>query len=199
MSKLIGVTGFARSGKDTFFKLSSDYLKSFDRSSVRYAFADVLKSECDPLTLKYSGISCFTSNDREKNLIRPLLVAYGTHLRREINPDCWIDRIRENVRSSIANGDYVFITDVRFKNEVDWVISEGGLIVNIVRDGVHPANPDEAEQSKLIEPLIHATLNWPTFGEDSLSCGEGVAITTLNQILMDSPDNAKIFQRVASS
>ena len=115
MSKLIGITGFARSGKDTFFSCASSYLDSINETSVRYAFADVLKSECDSLTREYAGISCFTSNDREKALIRPLLVAYGTHLRRQLNPNCWIDRIREDVRLALNANHYVFITDVRFK------------------------------------------------------------------------------------
>ena len=183
MSKLIGITGFARSGKDTFYELSSRYLESVDKKSKRFAFADVLKSECDEITVKHTGISCFTSNDQEKFLIRPLLVAYGTHLRRQLNPNCWIDGIKDQVRSSLGDGDVVFITDVRFKNEVDWVIAEGGQVVSIEREGIGPANPDEDSQSKLIAPLVNHTLSWETFGEDSLHRGQGSVIPILFNIL----------------
>ncbi len=183
MSKLIGITGFARSGKDTFYELSSRYLESVDKKSKRFAFADVLKSECDEITVKHTGISCFTSNDEEKFLIRPLLVAYGTHLRRQLNPNCWIDGIKDQVRSSLGDGDVVFITDVRFKNEVDWVIAEGGQVVSIEREGIGPANPDEDSQSKLIAPLVNHTLSWETFGKDSLHRGQGSVIPILFNIL----------------
>tara|TARA_R110001583_G_scaffold8965_30_gene42430 strand:+ start:1554 stop:2117 length:564 start_codon:yes stop_codon:yes gene_type:complete len=183
MSNLIGVTGFARSGKDTFFSCGSKYLKTFNKTSVRYAFADVLKSECDPLTLKYSGISCFTSNNREKALIRPLLVAYGTHLRRQLNPNCWIDRIKDNVQASLDAQNFVFITDVRFENEAQWILLQGGSLINVEREGVKAANPDEAEQSALIKPLISASLKWPTFGDEGLSRGDVPVATILGDIL----------------
>lgn len=195
MSKLIGVTGFARAGKDTFYELSSRHLQGTGKKSKRFAFADVLKGECDEITLKHTGISCFTSDEREKFLIRPLLVAYGTHLRRHLNPDCWIDSIKGQVRSSLEGGDVVFITDVRFKNEVDWIISEGGSVVNIERDGVGPANPDEDSQSKLIAPLVDHSLRWETFGEDFLSRGRDLVLPILFDILGCS-DKGKIFQQI---
>ena len=188
MSNLIGITGFARAGKDTFYELSARYLETISHKSERFAFADVLKSECDELTLKHTGISCFTSDDREKFLIRPLLVAYGTHLRRELNPNCWIDGIRSKVSSSLDSGNFVFITDVRFKNEADWILSEGGHLVNVVRDGVGPANPDEASQSELISPLVDHTLTWPTFGVDSLYKGAG-SVLPINIDIMDKYNN----------
>ena len=199
MSKLIGVTGFARSGKDTFFTCGSKYLSAINKTCVRYAFADVLKSECDPLTQKYTGISCFTSNDREKALIRPLLVAYGTYLRRQINPNCWIDSVRSKVQLSLDQGHHVFVTDVRFKNEADWISSEGGLIVNVIRDGIKAANPDEAEQWELIKPLVAATVAWPTFGEDSLRKGSVAVVTALHDILNLEANNEKNFPQTVSS
>lgn len=183
MGNLIGITGFARSGKDTFYELSASYLETINKKSKRFAFADVLKSECDELTLKHTGISCFTSDDREKFLIRPLLVAYGTHLRRELNPNCWIDGIKSEVSSSLEILDFVFITDVRFKNEADWILSQGGCVVNVVREGVGPANPDESSQSELISPLVGHTLTWPTFGEESLHKGSGSVIPIIFDIL----------------
>jgi hypothetical protein len=192
MSKLIGVTGFARSGKDTFFSCGKKYLNSINKTSARYAFADVLKSECDPLTLQYSGISCFTSNDSEKALIRPLLVAYGTHLRRQINPNCWIDRIRDDVSASLSANHYVFITDVRFKNEAEWILSDGGVVINVCREGIGAANPDELEQSQLINPLLASTLTWPSYGDDCLSKGYSSVVTVLRDLL-DLAHNEKNF------
>ena len=198
MSKLIGITGFARSGKDTFFSCASSYLDSLNKTSVRYAFADILKSECDPLTRQYSGISCFTSDDREKALIRPLLVAYGTHLRRQLNPDCWIDRIRDDVGRALNENHYVFITDVRFENEAQWVLSEGGAVINVCREGVGAANPDEAEQSQLIKPLLTSSLTWPSYGDSCLAQGYPSVASVLGSLL-GVPDNEKNFPQCVAS
>jgi len=198
MSKLIGITGFARSGKDTFFSCASSYLDSINETSVRYAFADVLKSECDSLTREYAGISCFTSNDREKALIRPLLVAYGTHLRRQLNPNCWIDRIREDVRLALNANHYVFITDVRFKNEAEWILSEGGSVINVCREGVGAANPDESEQSQLIKPLLASSLTWPTYGDNCLTQGYPFVASILGGLLDASHKEKNFPERLAS-
>ena len=40
MNKLIGVSGFARSGKDTFYERCSIALKSYGAKSIRLSFAD---------------------------------------------------------------------------------------------------------------------------------------------------------------
>lgn len=169
MSKLIGVSGFARSGKDTFYERSSAYLSFHGESCVKHSFASALKKELDPLLLEHAGISAFTEDDAEKEIIRPLLVTYGTDIRRKLNPDCWIEKINDVVDSDLSAGKYVFITDVRFLNEAKWVKDKGGLLFNISRDKIGPANKDEAIQSKLIKNLIDYKISWPTFTEPSIT------------------------------
>jgi len=192
MKKLIGLTAFARSGKDTFYNFASVSLDGSGSCATRMAFADVLKKECDSLTLPYAGISSFTTVPREKELIRPLLVAYGTHLRRRLNPNCWIDKIKTAVNQSLKKGGYVFITDVRFENEAQWIKSEGGVLVRIVHQGVGAANPDEEEQSPLICPLVDFSVEWPTYGAKNVyKCAPRVS-SAMSRI-------EKIFQRSRAS
>ncbi len=167
-NKLIGLTGFARSGKDTFFLRAADYLKSSGHKATRFAFADVLKKECDSLLKAHTGISAFTSIPSEKELIRPLLVTYGTDIRRKLNPNCWINEIKNDVSKKLKEGDYVFITDVRFANEARWIQSQGGLIFNIEREGIGPANKEERDQAKLIKMMLNARIKWPTFGKSKV-------------------------------
>lgn len=169
MNKLIGLTGFARSGKDTFYIRAANYLANIGELTTRFAFADVLKRECDPLLKLNTGISAFTSNPEDKELIRPLLVTYGTGIRRRLDPNCWINKIKEEVAQQIEEGRYVFITDVRFENEAKWIKSQGGLIFDIKREGITAANKDEHDQSKLIKFLIDVKISWPTFGSENLS------------------------------
>ena len=91
--KLIGISGLARSGKDTLFELLSSKLNKEKVSSKRLAFADELKEECDDFLRSNIGISAFTEDNSEKEIIRPFLVCYGSKIRRRLNKNCWIERL----------------------------------------------------------------------------------------------------------
>ena len=188
-NRLVGLTGFARSGKDTFFTRASEYLKLNGDKSIRFAFADVLKKECDLLLKTHTGISAFTSIPSEKELIRPFLVTYGTDIRRKLDPNCWINEIKNDVYKKVKEGNYVFITDVRFANEARWIKSQGGLIFNIEREGIGPANKEERDQAKLIKMMLNARIKWPTFGSDKISLCDSYI-----KNLMDH-DFGKIFEK----
>lgn len=162
--KIIGITGFARSGKDTFYNQCSKLLEH--KNTYRYAFADALKEECDNFLLDNLNISSFTEESFEKELIRPFLVTYGTHIRRKLDPNCWIKKVQKKIELNHANSsDFIFITDVRFKNEAEWIKSLGGLLVQINREDFGPANQEEKDQSALIKPFIDYNISWPTFNE----------------------------------
>lgn len=167
-NNIIGVTGFARSGKDTFYKYSSQALNR--AKCHRYAFADALKEECDAFLQANLGISAFTEEAEEKELIRPFLVTYGTGIRRKLDPLCWIKKVEKSIVKNhpASNKNFIFITDVRFKNEAEWVKSLGGLIVQVTREGFGPANPDEHTQSSLIKPFVDLHVMWPSFGAENL-------------------------------
>jgi hypothetical protein len=163
MNNIIGVTGFARSGKDTFYQESSKLLSR--ANCFRYAFADALKQESDDFLKKNVGISAFTEDSEDKELIRPFLVTYGTELRRKLNPNCWISKVEEMIEQNHKSSDknFIFITDVRFENEAQWVKSIGGIITKVSREGVKPANQDEHVQSALIEKYVDLHIMWPTY------------------------------------
>ena len=169
-TNVIGITGFARSGKDTFYNYSS---KILDKANcTRYAFADALKDECDSFLKDNVGISSFTEDLVDKEFIRPFLVTYGTHLRRKKDPNCWVKKVERLIQENISDSskNFVFITDVRFKNEAEWVKSLGGYIFQITRDGFGPANEEEHVQSALIKPLVDFHVMWPTLEENIDSC-----------------------------
>jgi hypothetical protein len=176
MSKLIGVSGFARSGKDTFFERSKLLLEEHGKKAVRVAFADALKSECDELLSKYTNLSAFTEEDSEKEIVRPLLVTYGTQIRRKLNENCWIEKVQPQVIDYLKSDYYVFVTDVRFKNEAKWITMNGGILVNVARENIQPANHEERRQLHLMKSLINYDIFWPTYGSDEIvSCDEHVA------------------------
>lgn len=165
--KIIGISGLARSGKDSFYELSKSYLDNNNVKHERLAFADELKNECDPFLMKNVGISAFTEDDREKEIIRPLLVTYGTHIRRKLNPRCWIDKIEPKIKQA-KNKHVFFVTDVRFKNEIEWVHEMGGLSIHVTRSGITPPNKDEEENDPILKEASKAKIDWDDFNDENL-------------------------------
>lgn len=184
---LIGITGYARSGKDTLYERSKLLLEKEGKKACRFAFADALKEECDDFLKNNTGISAFTEDSKEKEIIRPFLVTYGTEIRRKLDENCWLKKIQEGVVDQLNKGYYVFVTDVRFKNEAKWVSINGGIITHVSRTGVKPANHEEHRQHHFYKPLINYHITWDSFGSDHLDkCDEHV-LPLLNHIIKQSP------------
>ena len=152
----------------------------------RFGFADALKSECDELLSKYTDISAFTENKTEIELIRPLLVTWGTEIRRKLDENCWLKKIQDDVESKLFDGYHVFITDVRFKNEAEWVKHNGGLLVNVAREDIGPANHEEHKQSHLFKALVSHKVYWPTFGQEDIENCDEFVVPFLNHFLLSN-------------
>lgn len=162
--KVIGISGLARSGKDTLFELLSSKLNKERVSSKRLAFADELKEECDDFLKSNIGISAFTEENSEKEIIRPFLVCYGSKIRRRLNKNCWIERLGDKL-SKITGIDYAFITDVRYENEVEWVKSLNGKTIHIERVGNVAPNSEEIENDPKLKKACQFKLKWKNFNE----------------------------------
>jgi hypothetical protein len=107
-------------------------------------------------------ISALTSKEEEKKIIRPLLVAFG-EAKRKINPDYWVGVLDHLL---LKNG-LTIISDVRYENEADWIISKGGKILHLNRmneDGsyVQPANKEEELNSPNVIKKCFHELCWKT-------------------------------------
>ena len=168
--KLIGLTGVARSGKDSFFKLVE--YKFPERKVVRLALADALKADIDSFLKQKVGISAFTSFDDEKTFIRPMLVAYGKIMRLKTMGRYWVDKLQPRLDEELGKDSLVVVTDIRYdiypKDEVHWLREQnGGYLVHISRispDGsiVPPPNEDEAYNDEKIRKKANYLLSWPT-------------------------------------
>ena len=72
MNTIIGISGVAGAGKDTFFNLLSQYAPC-----RKYSLADELKKELNQWCRMHYGIDSQTCTREEKEIIRPLLVFHG--------------------------------------------------------------------------------------------------------------------------
>lgn len=148
-SLLIGLTGYADTGKDTVREILED-LHGFGG----FAFADPIRDMLREL-LTGSGIDDACMDDRAlKEAVIPVLgVSYrqlaqtlGTEWGRSLQPDFWL-RIASACVADLELSGYrnVVVSDVRFANEADWVRSRGGVIWRVQREQAAPVNPHISE------------------------------------------------------
>ncbi len=125
---IIGLSGKKLSGKDTVYELAAELIGSGKRIG-RVAFADPLKQEVSEITgMRIEFI------EEHKCEFRSLLQVWGTEFRRRFNGnDYWINKMGEIIKKSSDHFDVIFITDVRFKNEADFIREQGGQVVRVER------------------------------------------------------------------
>ena len=174
---IIGISGYARTGKDTFGISLQRILKTYKINCELIAFANVLKEDLNIFLLDKFNISAFTKKDEEKFLIRPMLVAYGESKRNQ-NPNYWIDQIKEKVKNKLT-----IITDVRYENEARWIVDNGGFLIHLNRqreDGsyIEAPNPQEAENNPKVANLASLKIVWQTIESDG-----SVDENTIDQIV----------------
>lgn len=143
---LIGITGFAGSGKDTVGCILADY------GFQRFAFADALREEVAaqldgadyPMPTCFSplAIEALSFADPAEVYAKPttprmraLLQEWGTEYRRAQNPAYWSHVVAERM----AGVERACITDVRFADEAEFVRSRGGVVWRVNRPGYGPS------------------------------------------------------------
>jgi hypothetical protein len=133
---IIGVGSKARQGKDTFCNAVVDHYenqrqtaKRHDRISLapvaqNFKFAGVLYEVCQEL---------YGMKEKDGELMQRV----GTECR-EKNPNHWIEKCFKKIDTSAVQ--IALISDVRYKNEADFIKSRDGILVNVVR-----LNPDGSQ------------------------------------------------------
>ena len=150
--KLIGITGYARVGKNYFTSHAKAILEDRGERVVEYSFAAKLKEEMRRVLMDEFGIDILNCTPQEKELIRPVVV-YWAEIRRTVSKGTYfINSIKDKVEKSLNDGFIVFITDVRFKeytfDELDYIKSSGCLI------GIRRFSKTEGGNRVYIPPAI---------------------------------------------
>ena len=165
---MIGISGYARSGKDTFGEALVRILKTYGVKAKTYALATQLKYDITFLTESDFNISAFTKDDDEKKIIRPLLVGYGEAWRKA-DPDHWIKVLGSNFEPLTLP----IITDIRYENEADYILENQGFLLNISRslsseEFVGPANEEEKLNGPKVKQKSSFDLCWGTIADQKL-------------------------------
>ena len=181
--KIIGISGNARSGKDTLGRNMVSILSDSGIKAKTFSFAHELKKSVDGFLIEQLGISAFTEDSDEKKIIRPFLVNWGTEIMRKKDSEHWIKSIEKKLSEDCVN----IITDVRFENELDWVKEKDGLSVFLSREGISPANSYEEENNKLLSENVDLKFFIGNFEDEKL------IMLTSNEIL-DRLINNDIFE-----
>ena len=148
---IIGLSGYARSGKDTV----AEYLVE-EHGFTRRAFADSIREallQLDPhITIDGThNISLASAVDKMgweylKDLspdVRRLLQRMGTEVGRNLfGNNFWVDLLIKNATEASTN---IVVTDVRFTNEAEAIRSWGGEVWRINRPGTEPVNTHASE------------------------------------------------------
>jgi hypothetical protein len=139
---IIGITGYARSGKTTVAEILCD-----DFDYARKHIAKPLRSMCRAILyhsgMTYQQATNYLEGGNKEDVIpffgvssRYLQVTLGTEWGRKlVSPNIWVDLWKVNLRP----GDKVINDSVRFKNEEHAIGDLGGIVIRVVRPGVGPA------------------------------------------------------------
>lgn len=157
--KIIGLSGKKRAGKDTVYKVAADILADQKKNTRvgRVGFADAVKHEVSEITgFRMDFI------EKHKDDFRSLLQVWGTDFRRKFfGSDYWVEQMDEVIRSSEDHYDFLFITDVRFDNEAEFITQQGGVIVKVERRNTVFSNiQDAVEDPHISENAMNSYSNY---------------------------------------
>jgi hypothetical protein len=156
---ILGVSGWARSGKDTFAD-SLSLKKNYKKISFAQPLKDILlilnpyikEIEMD---LKQAVNLHTWEGIKKYNEVRRLLQTMGTEIgRKYFGEDVWINLALD----AVEDGKKVIISDVRFKNEANAIQELNGKIVRIVRHGVEAPNNHVSEHELDEYPFFNRIL-----------------------------------------
>lgn len=172
MDSLIIAFGYkARHGKDTAVKTIIE-ARGNEFDVRRYAFADELKREYTNAVEALMRDKGLSAQDAVRELCmdagveyepnpdmtdplcpygkpRKLLQWWGTEYRRAQDPYYWVKKLRDRLR--LEKPQIALISDLRFKNEKDWVLAESGFTVSVNRHGFDDGstNPTHISENEL--------------------------------------------------
>lgn len=149
MIRVIGLSGFAGSGKTTAAKHLVEA-----HGFVTVKFAGPLKAMMRALGLGEREIEGDLKEVSHHLLAgktpRYAMQTLGTEWgRAHFGDDFWVNLARETVLDVLDQGGHVVIDDVRFANEAAAIVALGGAVLRVDRPGVGPVNAHASDNQHL--------------------------------------------------
>jgi hypothetical protein len=161
---IIGLIGYAQSGKDTVAKILVD-----NYGFTRVAFADKIREllhEVNPVvgTIRLNDIVDEYGWDiaKQKPEVRELLQNLGVGARKLFGDKFWVHQAIGSIAEAHPN---IVVTDVRFTNEADTLKINGAQLWRIKRLGVGPVNSHVSEAQLDTYKVDQIFINNGTIGD----------------------------------
>ena len=183
---VIGVSGRALAGKNTFARFLTQKFKDQYIPVKELAFATRLKSEMQPYLVHTYGIDIFDCTPTEKEICRPSIIKFAKERREATAGQHWWKLLQSDLDTALEQ--VIVITDARFAfypNDEHYFIKEicHGMLIHLRKydevDGERVYHDKTNEEEDFNDPLIKAASNikyeWPT--------------TSYEEILKDNKNN----------
>lgn len=137
--RIIGFTGKKGHGKSTASTKAQSYLESQGIHVIRINFKDslvsVMKKGASGLLLDIASHYKMTIEElfnEKPPIMRRFMQFVGTEMYREMDDAHWINEWARKLDPYKRSDVVVIVDDVRFQNEFDTVVREGGVVYRIV-------------------------------------------------------------------
>lgn len=185
--KVIGVIGYAESGKDTFASIAK-HSYGFTHLSFAYPMKQFMENAFGLTQYEVNHTQGKTAENSYWGMTnRKLLQLFGTEAMQPIfGKTVWCKCLQKDMHLKLNHGlqDKFVISDVRFPHEVEYILRElGGILVHVVRDGNNKLFSSErthaSEQTKsavnmapefVHSPKVYVIRNVGTLDEYKRSC-----------------------------
>ena len=151
--KIVGLTGKARSGKDTVaMRLATHY------GYHHYWFSRPMKEACrnifgwgdEHLYGDLKDVVDTTYGVSPRYVLQTIGTDWGRDM---INRDLWLIRAQQEMDANPL----IVVSDVRFDNEASLIRSNGGSVIRLGRDDLQQVNPHQSENG-VSDGLITRTI-----------------------------------------
>lgn len=139
---LLGLVGPPGAGKDTVANLLVE-----DHGFAHIAFADALRAfvdDIDPGWAHARQVYGYEVAKRNVQGFRDRLIEVGNAARTHIGEEVWVRAAATRGRMCLKAGLDTVVSDVRYRNEANWIAAEGGVLVAVYRPGFEPETPEVA-------------------------------------------------------
>jgi len=145
--ELIALVGKKRSGKTT----AATFIRN-NHSGMAYrdSFAKPIKQH----VIRIFG----PLDETPKEVLRPVMQALGESLKAKFGQMVFIDQLKQRMRDMEHAADLVIIDDLRFPFEADWVRSQGGKVIRIIRPELDGVVDNHISETSVDEVIADATI-----------------------------------------